>query len=278
MRKSKQYWFTPEFLRSAWPKNQPPTKLAIMNVEETAIWIEMITSLKGWKEATKYARNFKTNGVAGHMLAYLTVQTLRSELNILKFGHRLEIMAAIGDNELTLMNPFIVSIRINGFNTSNKTPMTLNESNMRSKKNLAIVRSRKCLSNRFSIPNTYWDSAQLKGLAMQSKAYSANDSDFRGLQRVEETALQMQKNSYCKLNRKSCKKKFMHKKSLSDTKYPWIPPIKLPPSVLNLEGRNRFNELPLEFGNLTRFLSPQSCSKVGNQATWRSSVKEQLFR
>jgi len=251
--KSKQHWFTPELLRSAWPKNhQPPTTLTRMSVEETAIWLEMLTSLKGWKEAPIYARNFKTNGVAGHMLTYLTVQTLRSELNILKFGHRLEIVAAIEDNELTLMNPFIVSIRTNGFNITDKTPVTLNERNMHSRKNLATVHSRNfntCLSNRFSLPNNYWDGSLIKGRALQPKAYWANDSDFSGRQKVEETALQMlKKNSYCKMNRKSCNTKFTLEKSLSDTKYPWMPPMKLPPSVLNLEGRNRLGEIPLEFG------------------------------
>lgn len=247
-RRLKQYWFTPDTLRSTWPKNhQPPATLAGMNVEETAIWLEIFTNLKGWKEATAYAKSFKTNGITGQMLTYLTLQTLRSELDILKFGHRLEIMAAIEDNELTLMNPYIVSIRTDG----EKIPMTLN-SIMRWKLNLANqnVHSKKvneCLST-FPKPHTFRDGGLINDQALQPKAYWANDLDFSGLLVVEETGVRMpKKKPYCKMNQKSFTKSKRLEKRLAATKYPWIPPIKLPPAVADFDGRYRFGESSVEF-------------------------------
>jgi len=109
-RKLRQYYLTPAFLHSVWPEyEQPPTTLADMSEEGTAIWVEIIGSFKGWKEARDYAQSFKNHGVTGHVLPYLSVKSLQSELNIWKFGHRIEIIAAIEKNEFTLMNPFIVS-------------------------------------------------------------------------------------------------------------------------------------------------------------------------
>jgi len=250
--RSKQYWFTPENLRSTWPKNhQPPTTLAEMNVEETAIWLEMIARLKGWTEATIYAQSFKTNGISGHMLTYLTVQTLRSDLDIMKFGHRLEIIAAIKDNELTLMTPFIVTIRPNAFNPNEKIPMTFNESSIHWKMNSADknVNSKKVnerLANALSIQNTSTDDGLINVLAVKPKADGAKD--FCRLWAADETGVQMlKKNSYYKMKQKSFTKSRRRKKSLSATKYPWIPPIKLPPAVTDFEGKNRFNEFSLEF-------------------------------
>merc|ERR1719320_722223 len=66
---------TPEILRSVWPQNfQPPVRLVGMNVEETAVWLEMVATFKGWTEGKAYAESFKSNGVAGHVLPYLTVK------------------------------------------------------------------------------------------------------------------------------------------------------------------------------------------------------------
>jgi len=115
-RKLKQHHFTPAFLRSVWQKyHQPPATLSDMSEEETAIWVERLARFKGWTEARAYAQSFKINGVTGYVLPYLSVKTLRSELGILKFGHRLEIIAAIENSELTLINPSIVSIRPDAF-------------------------------------------------------------------------------------------------------------------------------------------------------------------
>jgi len=119
--KLKQHQFTAEFLRSVWPRyHQPPTTLAGMNEKETAIWIEMLASFKGWKEAKTYSKSFKSNCVTGYVLPYLSVKALKSELDIIKFGHRLEIVAAIENSELTLLNPVIVSIRSDAFFMSTK--------------------------------------------------------------------------------------------------------------------------------------------------------------
>merc|ERR550534_3201843 len=53
---------TPEILRSVWPQNfQPPTRITLMNVEETAIWLEMVATFKGWTEGKAYAETFKSN-------------------------------------------------------------------------------------------------------------------------------------------------------------------------------------------------------------------------
>jgi len=112
----KTQWLTSAFLCSVWPKNhQAPDTLSGMNEEETAIWIEMLASFKGWKEARTYAQSFKANAITGWMLPHISVNALRSELGITKFGHRLEILAAIENDELTLMKPFITTIRSDKF-------------------------------------------------------------------------------------------------------------------------------------------------------------------
>jgi hypothetical protein len=99
-----------------------------MNAEETAIWVQMLGIFKGWKEATIYAQSFRINCVTGCVLPYLSAKSLRAELDIEKFGHRLEIIAAIEENELTIMNPVIISIRPNAFFASANKPETPNDS------------------------------------------------------------------------------------------------------------------------------------------------------
>jgi len=109
---SRQHQFTSKFLHSVWPTCcKPPTKLLSMDVEETAIWVGMLAGLKGWNEARTYSKVFKANDISGYMLPILSVQALKVELNIEKLGHRLEIITAIKDRELTLLNPMIVSLR-----------------------------------------------------------------------------------------------------------------------------------------------------------------------
>jgi len=131
-RKLRQHEFTSRFLRSAWPKDhEPPSTLASMNAEETAIWIQMLGKFKGWKEARIYAQSFKSNCVTGFVLPYLSVKALRTELDIEKFGHRLEIIAAIEKSELTLVNPVIITIRPNSFFASVNKSETPNSSNPR---------------------------------------------------------------------------------------------------------------------------------------------------
>jgi len=66
-----------------------------MNVERTAAWIRMLGSSKGWTEANQYAESFRNNNIMGYLLEKLTMQSLKSDLNIFKYGHRIEIMEAI---------------------------------------------------------------------------------------------------------------------------------------------------------------------------------------
>jgi len=113
-KKERLHWFSQDFLRSVWPLcHCPPSEVTQMNVQETSIWVQMLAGFKGWVEAIEYSEFFKFNGVVGHMLPYITVEVLRDELGIKKFGHRLEIVDAIKDNEMTLMNPIVVSLSPN---------------------------------------------------------------------------------------------------------------------------------------------------------------------
>jgi len=106
-----QHQFTSRFLHSIWPPCfEPPTALVDMNMEETAIWVRMLAGIKGWKEYDSYAQIFKTHSVSGWMLTYLSVQSLKDDLKIDLFGHRLEIITAVNNNELTLLNPSIVCL------------------------------------------------------------------------------------------------------------------------------------------------------------------------
>jgi len=85
--------------------------------------------LKGWEEARRYSQSFKTNEISGGLLTRLNVQTLRNELGIVKLGHRLEIIAAIEKNELTLINPTIVSVDLDMsfiYETSQKSSLQWN--------------------------------------------------------------------------------------------------------------------------------------------------------
>jgi len=100
--------FTPEFLSLVWPMHKPPTILAGMNVEETAVWIYMLAGFKGWNNATIYSNAFKANDITGKKLRYLSVQTLIYEVGIVLHGHCYDIITAIKNEELTMMNPIVV--------------------------------------------------------------------------------------------------------------------------------------------------------------------------
>jgi len=82
---------------------------------------------------------------------------------------------------------------------------------------------------------------------MQPKAYWAKDSDFCGRWAVEETSVpMMKKNSYFKMNQKSFSQSKRLKKSLSATRYSWIPPINLTPSVADFK-ENKLDKFSLKF-------------------------------
>jgi len=235
-KKMKQWMLTPEILRSVWPQNfQPPAKLAGMSVEETAIWLEMVATFKGWTEGKAYAESFKRNGVAGHVLPYLTVKALRYELDILKLGHRLEITAAISNNELTLLNPFIVSIRPIDIPMSASTSVTSNDNNIQWKKKLEKLRTHpaevsKWLSNNCWMPRCGGGHLN-RNWAMQSKAHRVDDSDLCWLRTGGETGGWVSKNDSFR------KKEVYDMKSANvcDSKYSWIPPLELPPAVSKIE-------------------------------------------
>jgi len=106
----RQHRLSRKFLRSAWPNLNPPPMLTTMNVEETSIWVLMLAGCKDWKEAIRYSEIFGHNKISGYMLPFLTNEILKSFFGIKKLGHRLEIMTAIENNELTLMNPVIMSL------------------------------------------------------------------------------------------------------------------------------------------------------------------------
>jgi len=67
----------------------------LMNVEQTAAWVRTMGYCYGWEEAEQYEHNFRDNGIKGYLLESLTLQSLKTDLGISKYGHRLEIMMAI---------------------------------------------------------------------------------------------------------------------------------------------------------------------------------------
>jgi len=110
----REHPFSMKFLQSAWPMYcLPPFKLTEMNVQETSIWVFMLSGFKGWKETRTYSKKFKNNNISGYMLPSLTAEILRDDLGIKKLGHRLEIVTAIDYNELTLMNPVVLAFNPN---------------------------------------------------------------------------------------------------------------------------------------------------------------------
>jgi len=66
-----------------------------MSVEQTAAWIQRLSYSRLWKEADEYAKSFFENQVTGLRLMSLTIQSLATDLNIRKLGHRFDIIQAI---------------------------------------------------------------------------------------------------------------------------------------------------------------------------------------
>jgi len=84
-----------------------------MNLWRTAEWIRMLGLSKGWAEANHYAaETFRNNSIMGYLLQKLTMQSLKSDLKILKYGHRIEIMEAI--NQL-LSSTVVKGEEVNSF-------------------------------------------------------------------------------------------------------------------------------------------------------------------
>jgi hypothetical protein len=247
----KEHRLTKKFMQSVWPQHrEPPATLAQMNTEETGIWVEMLARLKGWKEAQMYANNFIMNDVTGHVLPYLSVQGLRSELNIVKFGHRLEIITAIENSELTLMNPIIVSLRpIDFFGQPVTKPISSN-CNLRSESNCSKWRNpckkklnkdtqevSKCF---FTRPKNPWHSANVingggKSESVLSGSDWISDADIGGQKIFEETSIWKASDSHNRSigGSRSSSNNFKSRKSSGN--YPWIPPIQLPPSMLQFD-------------------------------------------
>jgi len=79
------------------PSNRmvPLLRADLMTVEQTAAWISMVGHVSGWDEADQYAQSFYKNNIWGWLLLKLTVDSLKSDLGIKKFGHRLVIISEI---------------------------------------------------------------------------------------------------------------------------------------------------------------------------------------
>jgi len=67
----------------------------LMTVDQTAAWVRTLGYFNGWGEVIEYEKNFRSNQIKGYMLQSLTLESLKSDLGIWKYGHRLEIMNAI---------------------------------------------------------------------------------------------------------------------------------------------------------------------------------------
>jgi len=89
------------FLDQISPAALPPNSMLsmprtdLMTVEQTAAWIWMVGHVSGWEEADQYAQSFQKNNIWGYLLQKLTLDYLKSDLGIKKFGHRLKIMSEI---------------------------------------------------------------------------------------------------------------------------------------------------------------------------------------
>jgi len=94
---------SPPSLGHVWPPaHHPPNSFTSivradnMTVEQTAEWVRTLGRFNMWEEADEYANSFTINGIWGYLLQKLTIEALKEELGIIKYGHRLEIMLAIG--------------------------------------------------------------------------------------------------------------------------------------------------------------------------------------
>merc|ERR1719220_2514632 len=67
----------------------------LMTVEQTAEWIWNFGLISGWEEADWYAESFHRNYIWGYHLPELTLDYLKTDLGIINYQHRLEIISAI---------------------------------------------------------------------------------------------------------------------------------------------------------------------------------------
>jgi len=278
--KLKQHRFTPEFLESVWPEyHKPPTSLAEMDAEETAIWIEILARFKGWQEAKTYAKSFKTNDVTGYVLPCLSVKALRSKLKISKFGHRLEIMTAIENSELTLMNPVIVSLHPNIWFKQMVKAIETSSCNSSSQHNCSQWVNPKEKSNRHAQevskwlskkPNKPWlpKNGQNGGATRRAGYFGAHwisDPELYGLRIFGETGpWYSESDSYNRMIR-GCSTRPVKSNRFNSSKrgsnYPWIPPIQLPPSMLNFDEKKKPEQERLSSIFSTGNSATASCGK-----------------
>jgi len=72
-----------------------PVRVDLFTVEQTAEWIRALSLANGWAEANQYSWSFYQNGIFGHQLEKITLGSLKNDLGIIKYGHRLAIVAEI---------------------------------------------------------------------------------------------------------------------------------------------------------------------------------------
>merc|ERR1719320_1353946 len=79
------------------PANNAVMEVSVdkMTVEQTAGWVHMVAQSRGWAEAWQYSQSFLNNNIWGRQLENLTIETLKSDFGINKYGHRLELIEAI---------------------------------------------------------------------------------------------------------------------------------------------------------------------------------------
>jgi len=243
-KKMKLRRLTPQILRSVWPRKfWPPTKLTEMNVEETAIWLEMLAKFKGWTEGTTYSESFKRNGVSGRILNCLTSKALRYELDVLKLGHRLEITDAISNNELTLLNPVILSIRPVDFHLFADNQVQSEDSNIQWTKKWEKLKTQpadvgKCLSNNCWVSSTCGRGHLHKHSTMYCHSDSADSLKFFGIPAVaQETNDWMSNDSSFRKRQQLLDMNGNDQISESNSDHLWIPPLELPPAVSKIEAR-----------------------------------------
>jgi len=87
-------WYSPHQL---WPQyyHLAPIRIDLFTVEQTAEWIRTFSLANGWPEASQYAQRFYQNGIVGHQLGKITLDSLKNDLGITKYGHRLAILSEV---------------------------------------------------------------------------------------------------------------------------------------------------------------------------------------
>jgi len=72
----------------------PLTRVDLMGVERTALWVETLGKSEDWKEAEEYAKNFKENAITGRLLQNLNEEDL-AELGINDERHKAVLLTTI---------------------------------------------------------------------------------------------------------------------------------------------------------------------------------------